>query len=432
MNINNSGKIPDMIKRIFASAVLLSVVSFTGCNGLSPGPTSDTESEFSSSSDDNSTHVPNDESSNGGSESSGNFGQSSSGGGGFCSSGQGSSGWESSGVSSQSTSGGESSFNSGVPESSNSTSTSTESTGTSSVTQSQPNVSSSPAVSSVTPIEPPKPPVVVVPNFEVPTSPGTLCATDAKGVIDYSNASRGYVSAKYTGSRSRAKLIIKWNNQKEYPLNVSVNGTTDYFPLSNGSGEYTVTLYEINETTGRYSEVVSTTISVKMESSLAPFLLSNAYSVFDQNSDCVYKAAEVCAGKTDEIEKIAAIFGWVTSNITYDYYLAETVKKGYMPDPEKTYHSRTGICFDYASLMCAMLRSQSIPTRLVDGYASPDIRHAWNEVYTEKTGWITPELLLKNAGYNIVDSTFYANSKDKAQISSYISNSVNYQAVYYY
>lgn len=425
MNINNSGKIPDIIRKIAVVAGLLLVMSFASCHGL-PENSSSSESEYSSSSDDQSTHVPVDDSSSGGDESSVGVYESSS-------AGVSESSDSSSESSQESSSDGESSLDSSEPESSTNTSSPSESSGTSSVTQSQPNENSSSAVSSVTPIVPPDPPsVVVVPNFEVPTSPGTLCATDAKGVIDYSNASRGYVSAKYTGSRSRAKLIIKWNNQKEYPLNVSVNGTTDYFPLSNGSGEYTVTLYEINETTGRYSEVVSATISVKMESSLAPFLISNAYSVFDQNSDCVYKAAEVCAGKTDDIEKIAAIFGWVTSNITYDYYLAETVKKGYMPDPEKTYHSRTGICFDYASLMCAMLRSQSIPTRLVDGYASPDIRHAWNEVYTEKTGWITPELLLKNAGYNIVDSTFYANSKDKSQISSYISNSANYQAVYYY
>ena len=108
------------------------------------------------------------------------------------------------------------------------------------------------------------------------------------------------------------------------------------------------------------------------------------------------------------------------------------MKKGYVPDPNKTYNIRTGICFDYASLMCAMLRSQSIPTRLVVGNASPDIYHAWNEVYTEETGWITPELLLKKSGYNIVDSTFYASSTNKSQIASYISNSGNYQALHYY
>ena len=66
------------------------------------------------------------------------------------------------------------------------------------------------------------------------------------------------------------------------------------------------------------------------------------------------------------------------------------------------------------------------------GYASPDIYHAWNEVYTTETGWITPELFLKQSGYNLLDSTFYAGASDKAQISDYISTKSNYTALYYY
>lgn len=79
-----------------------------------------------------------------------------------------------------------------------------------------------------------------------------------------------------------------------------------------------------------------------------------------------------------------------------------------------------------------MLRSQDIPTRLVVGYASPDIYHAWNEVYTTETGWITPQLLLSIKGYNTVDATFYAGADDKSAISQYISDSGNYSAIYYY
>ena len=79
-----------------------------------------------------------------------------------------------------------------------------------------------------------------------------------------------------------------------------------------------------------------------------------------------------------------------------------------------------------------MLRSQSIPTRLVIGYAAPDIYHAWNEIYTEETGWITPELMLKNAGWNLADATFYSTSSNKSQIAGYISNPSNYTVRYYY
>ena len=79
-----------------------------------------------------------------------------------------------------------------------------------------------------------------------------------------------------------------------------------------------------------------------------------------------------------------------------------------------------------------MARSQGIPARLVIGYAEPEIYHAWNEVYTKETGWITPELLLSQKGYNLVDATFYAGAKDKNSIAEYISDEGNYSSLYRY
>lgn len=70
---------------------------------------------------------------------------------------------------------------------------------------------------------------------------------------------------------------------------------------------------------------------------------------------------------------------WVTDNVAYDTQLAATVKSGYVPDPDSVLAKRSGICYDYASLMAAMVRSQGIPARLVVGYAADNIYHAWNE-----------------------------------------------------
>lgn len=394
MNIRNSGKIPEHFrthrKRLFAVLLAISITLCAGCKGggveSSAEPISTAEST---------THIPVDESSE---------------------------------ASTASTS---SSAASSEP-----ASVSSEASETSSVlgiSESNPTESSEP-VSSVTSeptSEPDPPPAVVVPTISVPYSPGTLTKSGANGVIDYSNASQGYISVRYTGSNSKIKLQLTCNGRPQ-PFDIPSDGTTVYIPLVLGNGTYNAFLGENVSGTATYLEAASVDFDVSLDSSLAPYLYPNWYVNYYQGSDCVYKAAELCAGKTSDIEKIAAVFGWVTSNVTYDHNLAATVKTGYVPDPNRTYSRRTGICFDYASLMCAMLRSQSIPTRLVDGYASPDIRHAWNEVYTEETGWITPELLLKNAGYNIVDSTFYASAGNKSQIASYISNSVNYTAKYYY
>ena len=276
----------------------------------------------------------------------------------------------------------------------------------------------------------PEPVNVVIPEVRVPLSPGTSTAENDKVRVDYSNSADGYISVRWNETGKRVKLRIT-SGGSTYDHDVPTGGVTEYYPLSCGSGNYTVQIYE--QTDGdRYAKVLEQEFTAEIRSETSPFLYPNRYVAFSQNSACVEKAAQLCAGRSGTIEKTAAIFGWVTDNVSYDRELAATVKSGYVPDPDSVLKKKTGICYDYASLMAAMLRSQGIPSRLVVGYAKESIYHAWNEVWTEQTGWITPELLLSRNGYNIVDATFYAGSADKAKIADYISDSGNYSALYYY
>lgn len=270
---------------------------------------------------------------------------------------------------------------------------------------------------------------VVIPEVKIPLASGVSVASTDKAEIDFSCAEDGYISAVYTGKSERAKLRIKCGDL-QYDHDLAADGTREFFPLME-SGNYSVKVYEL--VTGKsYGEAASADFKVTIKSSTGMYLYPNKYIDFNSKSVCVKKAAELCAGAEDEVEKIAAIFGYVAGNITYDKQLAATVKSGYIPDPDSTLEKGTGICFDYASLMAAMLRSQGIPTRLVIGYAEPDIYHAWNEVYTEETGWITPELFLKKKGFNIADATFYAGNSDKEKIAGYIEDDSNYSALYRY
>lgn len=262
------------------------------------------------------------------------------------------------------------------------------------------------------------------------SSPGKLTEDTGTALIDYSNSSKGYISASYSGNSKKAKLrVVCGDVTCDHDL--SVTGVTEYFPLTQGSGEYRIQIYE--QLDGKlYSSALDLTVNVTVEDEVGMYLFTNRYSVFDENSACVKKSAEICGGAGDDIEKIAAIFTYIADNIEYDYNLAASVQSGYLPDPDSLLSKKKGICFDYASLFAAMCRSQGIPTRLVIGYASPDIYHAWNEVYTVETGWITPELLLDEKGYNLVDATFYAGADDKEYIAEYISNDGNYSAIYRY
>ncbi len=271
---------------------------------------------------------------------------------------------------------------------------------------------------------------IIIPEVKKTTSPGTAVFRSEGAAVDYSNASEGYISVTYTGSSSKAKLRLILGDSK-YDHDLAADGTTEYFPLSMGSGKYEIQVFE--QVDGKiYSGVLDETLSVKISDETDMYLYPNKYVSFTRKSQCVKKAAEVCAGKSTALEKIAAIFVYVSDNVSYDKKFAETVQSGYIPDPDEVLSAKTGICFDYASLFAAMARSQGIPTRLVIGYASPDIYHAWNEVYTEETGWITVEVFLKKSGFNLLDPTFYSSAGNKQKAADYMDNSGNYSKLYTY
>lgn len=268
---------------------------------------------------------------------------------------------------------------------------------------------------------------VVIPKINMPKTGDKVISGD-NAEADYSYAAEGYISAMYSGSASAAKVKITCGDIR-YDHDLTP-GKREFFPLM-GSGTYSVQIYE--QLSGdKFALLAEGNFEANISSNVSTYLYPNKYVDYDSNSQCVKKAAEVCAGITDDVEKIAEIFNYVTENISYDKNLAATVQSGYVPYPDNTLSKGKGICFDYTSLFAAMCRSQGIPARLVIGYAEPKIYHAWNEVYTEETGWITPELFLKKKGYNIADATFYSSNSDKEKISAYISDDGNYSAVYRY
>lgn len=267
------------------------------------------------------------------------------------------------------------------------------------------------------------------PQINPVSSPGTSTFTAENIVFDYSNAGKGYVSVDYSGT-TRLKLLLKLGSS-QFDFDIYPGRGVQYITLAQGSGTYTVEIYEMLDS-GKFINSVNETFTANIADEITMFTYRNFYVEFGSDSACVAKASEVCAGCTSALDKIAAVFRYVTDNITYDKQKAATVTSGYIPDPDKVLAAKTGICFDYASLTAAMLRSQGVPTRLVTGYASPNIYHAWNEVYTPETGWITVEIQLDGTGFKRIDATFYASAANKQSFADYIANSSNYSNVYVY
>ena len=93
--------------------------------------------------------------------------------------------------------------------------------------------------------------------------------------------------------------------------------------------------------------------------------------------------------------------------------------------------AKKGICFDYAALMAAMLRSQGVPIKLVVGYTGKQC-HAWVNVWSETEGWVEGMIYFNGEIWNLMDPTFASSGKQSKTIMEYIGNGKNYQEKYLY
>lgn len=264
---------------------------------------------------------------------------------------------------------------------------------------------------------------------------GTTTKTNSSTVIDYSNAKDGYVMVKWTGGEGKIKVLIKGPNAGKgvydnYQYNLRTDGEYDVFPLSDGSGKYTIGIYK-NTSGTQYATVLTAAIDVKLSDEFAPFLRPNQYVTYVDGSETVKKAAEICDGVTDNLEKVEKVYDYVVNNVTYDKVKARTVKSGYLPNVDTTLSTKKGICFDYAALMSAMLRSQDVPVKLIVGYTG-DVYHSWINVYSEKDGWVEGKIYFDGKEWKLMDPTFASSGKQSDSIMEYIGNGSNYSAKYQY
>jgi transglutaminase-like putative cysteine protease len=256
----------------------------------------------------------------------------------------------------------------------------------------------------------PSPPIVLL-----PVASEVKVSDTAKSVIDYSNTSDGYVMLKYKGSNSRIILRITAPNGVAYQFEPAANNEWKAFPLSEGNGKYVVEFFEGTAGTTAVSPVDKIEIDVSISNAHKPFLMANYYVNYNASSAVVTKASELAAGMTTDIDKITAVYNWFVENIAYDQAKSDSaLPASYIPNLADLMRDKKGICFDYASGMAAMLRSQGIPTKLEIGYAG-DTYHAWVSVYTKETGWVNGWIRFDGSKWSLMEPTWAAVNKDTNQ-----------------
>lgn len=261
-----------------------------------------------------------------------------------------------------------------------------------------------------------------------PEASGELEARCDEAVIDYSHTSDGYVMVRYTAqTESRLKVLVK-GPETTYAYNLPVDQWTT-FPLSDGNGEYMVGVY-INVKDTKYAVVVTAEFTVELTDEFAPFLRPNQYVNYTDAPNTVFLGAKLTNGIEHPLEKVAEVYDYVIHHFTYDFEKAETVKSGYLPDLDAVLETKKGICFDYAALMTAMLRSQEVPCKLVVGYAG-EIYHAWISVWTEENGWIDGAIFFDGHEWKRMDPTFASSGEGDPEIMDFIVNG-EYRVKYLY
>lgn len=268
-------------------------------------------------------------------------------------------------------------------------------------------------------------------SASVPKASGSRIAGNDSVIIDYSNARNGYMMVKYTGSQKDYIRVMVTNQSDgiDYLYTLKNRGKYETFPFSQGNGTYSVKVYK-RISGNKYSTVFTTDISVKLKNQFAPFLMTNQFVNYTKNTKCIKKAKTLVRRKKSELAKIEAIYNWVVKYYKYDKKKAKNVQSGYLPDLNKVYKSRRGICFDYAATMTAMLRSQKIPCKLVIGYVG-SAYHAWINVYTKKSGWIDGAIYFNGKKWKLMDPTFASTARSRGN-KKFVGDGRNYQQKFAY
>lgn len=265
------------------------------------------------------------------------------------------------------------------------------------------------------------------PQVLVPEAPGTSLMGNSSIEIDVSNISQGYLMARYVGNGAKVKFFIETPDQVRYTYDLPASQSYAALPLTAGNGTYTLDVREHIEG-DLYSNLYMDTIDVSIDNEFSPFLYPNQYTWFTQDSQTVSKASDLTRGVKNGLEAVGAVYDFVITNISYDEEKARTVESGYLPAVDETLESGKGICFDYAALMTAMLRSQGIPTKLEIGY-SGEVYHAWISTWLKEKGWVENIIEFDGKNWSLIDPTLAAGNKPSS-VKKYIGDGSNYTLMY--
>ena len=192
------------------------------------------------------------------------------------------------------------------------------------------------------------------------------------------------ISISGTSIKNGNRVLVEKDDQMYYYF---LGSTGVSLPLQLGNGNYDVKILE-NVSGNKYKVLSKETLNLNKFDEREAFLTSAQPVEWTESGQVAQLAKELTKDLETDKVKIEAIYDYIVQNISYDFNKINGLNDDYIPDNEDTLKILSGICYDYASLFGAMLRSLEIPTKLVKGYKN-DIAsyHAWNEVLIDEN-WV--------------------------------------------
>ena len=273
---------------------------------------------------------------------------------------------------------------------------------------------------------------------------GVTVHKNDKVSIDASNLTEGYVIITYTGGKDvKIKAQVMKKDGSAYTYDIKSKAVAEVIPLTEGNGTYSIGVFE-NVSGTKYAQAYSCTLEMKLRDEFLPFLYPNQYVNFNPGStdSKVNSRANELAAQAEKdtasgalsgsvsMNVLKAIYNEVTSTMTYDTDLAQSVQPGYLPNVETVWASKKGICFDYAAVMSSMLRLKGIPSKLCIGYAGT-VYHAWINVYVDGE-WLDHAIVWNGKQWSLLDPTFVSTSKSSSAVKQFIGEGNSYNQVYMY
>ncbi|MDW7670595.1 MAG: transglutaminase-like domain-containing protein [Bacillota bacterium] len=201
--------------------------------------------------------------------------------------------------------------------------------------------------------------------------------------LDTQSIETGILSVLYQAPQTNTTKIMIENGSNRVFYNLPSDRTEERFALLMGNGNYKISILE-HVKGNQYRPVQTETLQVNIKDSSTLYLSSVQEIRWNEEMAAIQKAAELTEGMTTDLEKVTAVYEYMVMNISYDYDKIPTLTSSYLPDVDSIFLSNKGICYDYASLFAAMLRSVGVQAKMAKGYAARlEEYHAWNEVMVD-------------------------------------------------